>query len=145
MYVCQHPRSDCITFRPKLADFAGAERNDVATHTELKTILKCATFMNRYYHLPYWQIGIIFHIFITRWYIYIRILCFLKCTFFISNVFTVNNPQLLKKSAQFTPHHSTYNFLNHICDAVNLLTIRKGFFFYLIAMVLEAELCKPST
>ena len=45
MYVCQHPRSDCITFRPKLADFAGAERNDVATHTELKPILKCATFM----------------------------------------------------------------------------------------------------
>ena len=92
MYVCQHPRSDCITFRPKLADFAGAERNDVATHTELKPILKCATFMIMYYHLPLTdKLKLYSIIFITRWWWwwYIDIesyLCFLKCTFFISNV-----------------------------------------------------------
>ena len=122
MHVCQHPRSDCITFRPKLADFAGgAERNDVATHTELKPILKCATFMILLSLAFNWQIEIIFHNFYYYQVVVHRywILCFLKCTFFISNVFTVNNPQLLKKSAQFTPHHSTYNFFNHIC-AVNL-------------------------
>ena len=67
------------------------------------------------------QIKITFHNFYFYQVVVHRywILCFLKCTFFISNVFTVNNPQLLKKSAQFTPHHSTYNFFNHIC-AVNL-------------------------